>query len=159
MALVTLTLPSAIVVTHKLDPDTKAFLTTLFAPQVTQAQLTAMENRIIMALSTQAQAIVDDINESTNEISTAVAATGSAVTVATAAITDLAAKVAAGTIDPAEFAAAAKPSLDTLKAAAVTMNATAAALTKTATDADPAVNPSAPPIPPVTAPDGETQVP
>lgn len=91
-------------------------------PSLIGAQLT-------MALNPQAQAIVDAINAGTNDIA-------AAIKTGVQAITNLAAKVTAGTIDPAELTAAIQPSLDTMKAAA-------AALTKTATDADPAINAAA----------------
>jgi hypothetical protein len=97
-----------------------------------QDQIITLLENLQMALSQDAQAIVDKINTTTNKV-------GAAITTATTAIKDLAAKVAAGTIDPTEFSAAVQPALDTLDAGAD-------AMTKTATDNDPALNPSAPPI-------------
>lgn len=104
------------------------------------------QERLEMALNAQAQAIVDAVNASTNKIGAAVSAVGDAVKAASTAIADLAAKVAAGSIDPAELTAAIQPSLDALNSGGDTLTAAAAALTKTATDADPAITPGAPPI-------------
>lgn len=102
------------------------------------ASLTHLEE-LFMALNAQAQAIVDAINASTNKMATAVSDTATAIGKATQAITDLAAQIAAGIISPAEFQTAIQPNLDTLNTAADSLEASATALTDTATANDPAL--------------------
>lgn len=109
-------------------------------------QLHRQGEELIMALNAQAQAIVDSNNTVTNKIADAVTSVADAITAGTQAIVDLAAKVVAGTIDPAELTAALQPSVDKLNAAGDTLVAGAAALKLVATTNDPAITPGAPPI-------------
>lgn len=90
--------------------------------------------KLLMALTQKEQALVDAVNASTN-------ATAAAITAAVTTIGDIVAKSAAGANDD-ELTADIQPSLDALKAAAANLQAVA-------TQADPAVNPSAPPLPAV----------
>lgn len=96
------------------------------------------QETILMALDAEGKAVVAAIDAATTDISDAIG-------VATTVITDLAAKVAAGSITPAELMPALQPALDTMKSAAN-------ALRKTATALDPAVNPQAAPIPEIPVP-------
>jgi hypothetical protein len=79
------------------------------------------------------QKIVDAVNTSTTK-------TGTAITAATTAIKNLVDQHAAGDINAQELSDAIQPSLDALDVASD-------ALSKTATTADPLINPSASPLP------------
>ncbi len=91
--------------------------------------LTTAIQELTVTLNTQGQAVVDAIATATSKL-------GKSITDATTAIADLVA-AKSGNVSVADI----QPSLDTLTAAAD-------ALEKTATAADPAVTPGAPPIAP-----------